>query len=146
MPAGCLLTLAGGSRREHKLTTEERDSFCVFLRPGIQFSFRGCVFCNGSSNTKQNISCCSCFLTASSPPRGRAESQKPENARDAFAHVRPVPAAPSSFFPQSVLYGFSLLVSLRISLSMSPGEYFFSLAMEGFMGKCSYYFFSTRYS
>lgn len=32
------------NRREHKLTAEEQDTLCIFLRPGIQFSFRACIF------------------------------------------------------------------------------------------------------
>lgn len=31
------------NRLQRKLSTEEQDALCIFLRPGIQIPFRGCI-------------------------------------------------------------------------------------------------------
>lgn len=79
--------LLQGNRREHKLTVEEQDALCIFLRPGIQFPFRGCIFFNSSLKIEQNISCCSYFLIISFPLHWCIESQKLENGKDVLDHV-----------------------------------------------------------
>jgi hypothetical protein len=43
MLPGRLLALAG-EQTEHKLTAKEQDTHCIFLRLGIQVSFRDCIF------------------------------------------------------------------------------------------------------
>lgn len=76
-----------GTRWEHKLTAEEQDTRCIFLRPGIQLSFRGCIFFNSSLKIEQNISGRSYFLITSFPLRGCIESQKLESGKDILDHV-----------------------------------------------------------
>lgn len=35
--------LSPRNRLQHKLSAEEQDALCIFLRPGIQIPFRGCI-------------------------------------------------------------------------------------------------------